>query len=254
MSVVFLARWVFAAVPPPWRRLAPAAVALLAGAWSLLLGGYVGTIVEAGRTARAVQSEILRAGRMSRPSAGIFVTRHPYFVSNRAQVPIAQVLRYGLWDSVHPPFVRERIPVYPLPPLAGAELLPVALAGPIYEWERGALRRFVPPPAALPEFQVLRPAQGAAVEPGRDVAEVAVPPGQHVRFRLLLVTRINGAVFDLDGGALRNGVLRADFPEEILTTSDRLYGRQEHFWWIEARNAAGEVSGFSRMRGFHLAD
>jgi len=255
MSVAFLARWLFAVTRPPWRGLAPAAVGLLAVAWSLLLAGYVGATVEAGRTARRVQTAILRAGRAS---AEMFVTRHPDFVLNSSRVPIAQVLRYGLWDSVHPPFVTQSIPLYPLPPLAGAELLPVALgepASPIYEWEEGSLRRFVPPSAiSLPEFRVLRPAPDAGVEPGRDHTEVAVPPGDHARFRLIVVSRINGAVFDLDAGALRGGVLRADLPQEMLATSDHLYGRSAHYWWIEARNAGGAVSGFSRMRRFHLAD
>jgi hypothetical protein len=253
MSVVFLARGLFAAIRPPWRRMAPAAVGLLAVGWGLLLAGYLETYMAAGRTARAIQGELLRAGRSS-PS--LFLTRYPYFLLNEAQVPIAQVYHYGVWDSVHPPFVRERISLYPLPPLAGAELLPVALgepASPIYEWERGAIRRFIPPPAALPEFQVLRPAPGAAVKPDRDFAEVAVPSGEHLRFRLIVVTRINGAVFDLDRGAAQEGVLRARFPE-ILATADRLYGKDAHYWWIEARNATGEVSGFSRMRRVHLAD
>ncbi len=248
LSLAFLARWVFLASRPPWRSLAPAMVGLLALGWGFLLNGYVGTYIAAGRTARAIQGELLRAGRSG---SEIFFTRYPYFLSNAAQVPIAQVYHYGVWDSVHPPFVRERIPLYPLPPLTGPELLPVARgrpASPIYEWERESLRRFIPPPSVLPEFRVLRPAPGATVKPGRDFAEVAVPPGEHLRFRLIVVTRINGAVFDLDRGAVQGGVLRARFPE-ILETSDRLYGKDEHYWWVEARNAAGEVSGFSRMRG-----
>lgn len=253
MSVAFLAHGVFVASRPPWRNLAPVAVGLLAMGWGYLLTGYVSTYIAAGRMARAIQGDLLQAGRSVSET---FLTRYPYFLLNAAQVPIAQVYHYGVRDSVHPPFVRERIPVYPLPPLAGAELLPVALgkpASPIYEWKGGAIRRFAPPPSDLPEFRVLGPALGAAVKPGRDFAKVAVPPGVHERFRLIVVTRINGAVFDLDRGAVQGGVLRARFPE-ILTTSDRLYGKGDHYWWIEARNAAGEVSGFSRMRRVRCAD
>ena len=91
------------------------------------------------------------------------------------------------------------------------------------------------------------------MKPDRDRAEVAIPSGEHLRFRLIVVTRINGAVFDLDRGAVRQGVLRAGFPE-LLAIADRLYGKDDHFWWIEARNAAGEVSGFSRMRRVRLAE
>jgi hypothetical protein len=48
--------------------------------------------------------------------------------------------------------------------------------------------------------------------------------------------------------------VRAELPREILQSSNRLYGKGPHYWWIEARDAAGRVSGFSRMRSFRLAD
>ncbi|MFP5284583.1 MAG: hypothetical protein ACLGI9_02490 [Thermoanaerobaculia bacterium] len=231
-------------------RLAPVAAGLLAFSWGILLAGSIDATVAAGRTARTIQAELVRAGRAS--ASTIFLTRYPYFLENEAQVPIAQVYHYGVWDSVHPPFVQARVPVFPLPPLAGAELLPVALGAPgspIYEWEgdAGTIRPFPFDPRmaeGLAEFQVLRFRDGAA--------EVAVPPGSHARFRLIVSSRINGAVFDLPPGAVRNGVLRADLPDEFLATSDSLYGRGEHFWWIEAKDADGRVSGFSRMRRFRL--
>jgi hypothetical protein len=258
MSGVVLARGVFAATRPPWRNLAPAAVLLLAVAWADLLAGEVGTYVAAGRTARTIEGELLRAPGGPR----LFLTRYPYFLENAARVPIAQVFHYGVWDAVQPPFVAARLNVYPLPPLSGAELLPVALGAPdspVYEWEGGTrtIHRFVFDPATEPrpvEFQALGPADGAVVNPARDLAEVAVPPGPHVKLRLILVTRINGAVFDLDPGARVGEKVRAAFPPEILQTSDRLYGKSPSYWWIEARDAAGRVSGFSRMRSFRLAD
>jgi hypothetical protein len=257
MSVCFLARGAFAVLRSPWRALTPAAVGLFGIFWAVLLAGYAGDYVEAGRTARTIQVELLRV----RSAAPVFFTRYPYFLVNGAQVPIAQVYHYGVWDSVHPPFVRGGVEVYPLPPLAGAELLPVTLGAPasrVYEWT-GELHPFDPriDPGTGPrpvEFQALGPADGAAVDAARDFAEVAIPPGDHARFRLILSTRINGAVFDLDPAAVRGGVLRADLPDEILQTSDRLYGKGVHYWWIEARDAAGKVSGFSRMQSFRLSD
>lgn len=233
------------------RYLAPAGMVLLGGAWSVLLVGYVGSYVKAGRTARTIQNALLRVPAGSET----FLTRYPYFVENEARVPIAQVYHYGVWDSVHPPFTDKSVSVYPLPPLAGTEILPVVLGAPgraAYEWEAGKLRRFTPPSGpALTEFQVLGPADGAVVDPARDFAEVAIPPGPHARFRLILSTPINGAVFDLTP---QGSVLRADLPDEMLQTSDRLYGKSVHYWWIEARDAEGRVSGFSRMRSFRLAD
>lgn len=237
-------------------RLAPVAAGLLAACWGVLLAESVDAYNAAGRTARTIQTELVRAGRTS--SSPAFLTRYPYFLENEARVAVAQVYHYGVWDSVHPPFVPVRIPVRPLPPLAGAELLPVALGASgstIWEWdgEAGTLRRFTPGSGeGLSEFQVLHPRDGAVVDPARDFAEVAVPPGHHARFRLLVASRINGAVFDLDPAAVRNGILRADLPGEMLTTSDRLYGGGEHYWWIEAKDVEGRVSGFSRMRSFRL--
>jgi hypothetical protein len=198
---------------------------------------------------------IFRAGR-----SPMFLTRYPYFLVKEAQVPIAQVFHYGLRDSVQPPFTRARVPVYPLPPLSGSELLPVALGAPasrIYEWDGAArrIRPFVPQAGpGLAEFQVVQPQDGAVVDPKRELAEVTVAPGAHARFRLIVVSRINGTVLDLDPAAVQGGIVRANFPVEFLTTADHLYGRGEHYWWIEARDAAGQVSGFSRMRSFRLKD
>lgn len=239
MAVCFAARGL--------RSLAPAVVVLLV--WAVLLAGCVGAYIEAGRTARTIQTELLRV----RPGTETFVTRYPYFVESAVQVPVAQVYHYGVWDSLHPPFTRESVSVYPLPPLQGIEILPVLLGRPgsaVYEWEAGKLRRFAPPGPAPVELQVLGPADGAVVDPARDVAEVVIPPGSHARFRLILSTRINGAVFDVTP---QGNVLRVDLPDEILQTSDRLYGKGVHYWWIEARDASGRVSGFSRMRGFRRA-
>ncbi len=258
MSAVFLARGLFAASRPPWRSLAPAAVGLLAVVWADLLAGDVSTYLAAGRTARTIQGELLRAPR----GPAIFLSRYPYFLENAAQVPIAQVFHYGVWDSVQPPFVKERVDVYPLPPLAGAELLPVVLGAPesqVYEWDGGTrtIRPFVLDSRAERrpvELQALGPADGAVVDPARDAVEVVVPPGTQIKLRLILVTRINGAVIDLDPAAVVGGRVRAALPSEILQTSDRLYGKGVHYWWIEARDADGRVAGFSRMRSFRLAD
>ncbi len=71
-----------------------------------------------------------------------------------------------------------------------------------------------------------------------------------LRLRLIVVTRGNPAVIDLLPGAVQEeGLLRAPFPEDFCRTMDRLYGG-EMFWWIEARGAAGVVSGFTKLRSF----
>lgn len=220
------------------RTLAPEVLSLAGLFWAFLLHGYVGIYREAGETARMVQQELIRTADSS---PGLrFLTGHPDFLRNPAGTPIAQVLRYGVWDSVHPPFVRAVVPVYPLPPLNGVELLPILRGAPgsrIDAWdaEHREIRPVVGPPAGEepPELAVI----GDAVQ---------VPPGAS-RFRLIVLTRGNPAAVEIGAEAVQGGILRPPFPEEFCQTMERLYGG-ETFWWIEARNAAGAVSGITAMR------
>lgn len=227
------------------RSVAPQVLVLTGLFWGFLLHGYLGVYQEAGETARTVQRELVRTA--AGPPGVRFLTGHPDFLRNRAGVPVAQVLRYGVWDAVHPPFVRTAIPVYPLPPLEGVELLPILRGAPgsrIDAWD-AKLRtiRPAPLPPAGPEPTEL-PVLGGAVQ---------VPPGTHARFRLIVLSRGNPAVVELGPEAVQGGVLRVPFPEEFCQTMDRLYGGAM-FWWIEARDAAGAVSGFTRLRGFRISE
>jgi hypothetical protein len=221
--------------------------------WGVLLHGYLGVYQEAGETARSIQSGLVRSGGAS------FLTGHPDFLTNEAGVPIAQVLRYGVWDAVHPPFVQAAVPAYPLPPLRDLELLPIVRGAPgsrIDQWDPQLrqLRQVVPPSGPTPaELTVLGPTEGALVDPAREELQVAVPSGQHVRFRLIVVSRGNPAVIDLGPEAVQGGTLRTSFPDDFCRTMHRLYGG-EMFWWIEARDAAGGVSGFTPMRSFQIAE
>lgn len=237
-------------------RWAPAFLLLAGVFWGVLLHESIGVHLEAGETARAVQRELLRtAGGASAPR---FLTGHPGFLMNEVGVPAAQVLRYGVWDSVHPPFVEAAVPVYPLPPLHGFELLPVLRGAPgsrveVWDARLGEIRPAVLPSGLAPaEITAVGPAAGAAVDTSRDVLEVAVPPGRHVRFRLIVLSRGNPAMVDLGPEAVQDGTLRAPFPDDFCRTMDRLYGG-DLFWWIEARDAAGEVSGFTPLRSFRVA-
>ncbi len=45
------------------------------------------------------------------------------------------------------------------------------------------------------------------------------------------------------------GIGASQVPEDFCRSMDRLYGG-ETFWWIEARDAAGSVSGFTKLRSF----
>jgi hypothetical protein len=233
LSLAFLAQAAFAAVRSRARFLAPVVLGLFGLFWTVLLVHYLAVYREAGETSRQIQQELIRTD-----SAGArFLTGAPAFLTNERGVPIAQVYHYGVWDAVHPPFVKTGVPVYPLPPLQGAELLPVLRGAPgsrIFAWDAGLREITVPPSGKEP------------VELAVDGFEVKVPPGFAARFRLIVIARGNWTIVELGPEA------RVSFPDEFCRTMARLYGGHEMFWWVEARGAAGELVGFTRLRGFRL--
>jgi hypothetical protein len=236
------------------RWLPPAALALLGLFWGVLLQRHLSVSLQAGETARAIQSELVRISATD--SAPVrFLTRHPDFLTNEIGTPIAGVLRYGVWDAVHPPFMDGGITVLPLPPLSDSELLPVfrgTLESRVYAWDTqaGKIHEIIPPPDGPAELAVIAPLSGAVVDPARDQLVVAVPPGA-VRFRLIVVTRGNSAVVDLGPETIKEGALRASLPDDFCRSMGHLYGG-EQLWWIEARDGAGGMVGFTAMRSFRL--
>jgi hypothetical protein len=247
LSLAFFAQAAFAAIRSRVRFLAPVCLVLFGLFWAVLLVDNLGVYAEAGETSRQIQQDLIRRAGSTEVS---FLARYPYFLTNATGVPIAQVYHYGVWDSVHPPFVQNAVSVYPLPQLEGAELLPVLRGAPrsrIYAWDARLrqVREVAPPPAGP------QPAELEVIGP-RPV-EVRVPPGLAARFRLIVVARGNGTVIELGPEAVQGGVLKTSLPDEFCRTMARLYGGHEMFWWIEARNAAGGLAGFTRLRGFRVA-
>jgi dolichyl-phosphate-mannose-protein mannosyltransferase len=254
LAVASLARALATAGSGVWR-LAPAlAVLVLAGWWGSLLAGYLEIYVEAGRTARSIAEQLGRAA--SAPGGSpVFVAGVPSFLDNRAGAPVAAVFHYGLADAVSPPFGAGGAPVYPLPPLAVEELLPLAtgrLGARIYEWEPGAgrLRQVILSPSSSPaELPVLAPADGARLGP--DDLTVTFRPGAGRTFRLIVIARGNPNVTELTAAPAPDGTLRLDLPCDFLRAMERLYGG-EVYWWIESRDEKGGLL-WTRMRSFRLA-
>lgn len=235
-----------------WLR--PAALILLGLFWGALLQRHLTVSLQAGKTAQEIQNELVRIGSKE-PAPTRFLTRHPDFLTGESGAPIAGVLRYGVWDAVHLPFVESGITVLPLPPLSGSELLPVFRGMPgsrVYAWDAqaGQIHEVVPPQGGPVELAVIAPPPGAVLDPARDQLVVAVPLGA-VSFRLIVVTRGNSAVVDLGPGTVQGGALRASLPEDFCRSMDHLYGG-EQLWWIEARDGAGTLVGFTPMRSFRL--
>jgi hypothetical protein len=240
------------------RLLTAVALGLVGLFWGVLLFRSLSVYREAGETARTIQEDLIRTAEPG-GQAKRFLTGHPDFLKNESGVPIAQVLRYGVWDAVHPPFVKSAVEVYPLPPLPGLDLLPVVRGAPgsrIDAWDPRLreVRRVVPSfGGALPaELRVIGPPEGAAIDTAHDLAAVAVPGGFQAAFRLIVISRGNPAAVEVGQEALQDGILRAPFPDDFCRTMDRLYGG-EQLWWIEARDAAGALSAFTPMRSFRVA-
>lgn len=237
---------------------APVTLVFVGLFWAVLLHGYVGVYKQAGETARSVQEALARSGEIPGLPARRFLTGVPPFLFNDKGVPVAQVLRYGVWDAVHPPFSPAAVPAYPLPPLQGPELLPIAVGAPesridVWDAQSREIRPIAPTPASAVELAVLGPAEEAVVDTTREAAQVRIPPVGHNRFRLIVLSRGNPAVLDLGPEVVQGGTLRAAFPDDFCRSMHRLYGG-EMFWWIEARDAAGGVSGFTPMRSFRVAE
>ncbi len=270
LVAVAIARWLAALLDAlgtagearrrPGTVLGGAGILALGAFWTVLLAGYQTVHREAGKTARAVQTALSAAAADAEPGDRLFVTGYPLFLENEAGVPLAQVLRYGLADSVHPPFGTAQVPVYPLPPLEGDELAPVARAegrNRIYAWDAGGERfREVAvdspgAPAALVLPIELLPQAGEG-PPGELRVTVAQKTG--LRYRLVVVTEGNSTTVELGPEAVGDGaggVVRATPPADFLQTMDRLYGG-ERFAWIEARDPTGRLVAFSRMRALDV--
>ncbi|HEX2641699.1 MAG TPA: hypothetical protein VHU81_01825 [Thermoanaerobaculia bacterium] len=230
------------------------------GTWGRLLVDNQAVYRDAGETAQRIQGELVRLGTAANAPPRLFLTRYPYFLENSLSVPVAQVYHYGVWDSVHPPFVPQSIEVLPLPPLRGPELLPLLAARPgagIYRWDpetRTLRRAIVTKGIGFADVEVLYPAAGAALPANPEAWWIEIRPARREpggRFRLIVVARGNATVIDLAPEPTPAGTLRAPLPAEFIQSMDRLYGG-EFLWWVEMRDGAGALRGFSQARGFRL--
>lgn len=260
LSLAVTAEALAAVLPRRVHRLPAAALLVFSVGWGRLLADMQGTYQEAGETAQRIQSELVRLGTAPNAPPRFFLTRYPYFLENDVPVPFAQVYHYGVWDSVHPPFVPQSIEVLPLPPLRGPELLPVLASRPgagLYRWDpetRSLRRAMVTKGIGFADVEVLSPAPDAALPATPEALRIEIRPSRPetgARFRLIVVSRGNALVTGLAPEPTPAGTLRAPLPFEFIQSMDRLYGG-EFLWWVEMRDAAGALRGFSQARGFRL--
>jgi len=228
----------------PW--IAAVALAVL---WTVALAQHLRACARAADTAQHVR-QALRATTDQAPDGPRFLTGYPYFLKAANGDPAAQVFHYGLRDAMNPPFSLPGADVMPLPPLAGDELVPLlrgAGAGRVWEWADDAPR----PVSAAPDGSLveLPVDEAAAVSSSPSAVLVHLPAGApYRRFRLLVSAPINGAVFDVPPPAAGSDTLRVEMPRDFLRTNAALYGPSTVYWWLEARDEAGALRGYTRLR------
>lgn len=199
----------------------------------VLLVHYAGVYAEAGRTARTIQGRLLEvAGSGER----VFIAGVPDFVRGPLKTPLAQVFHWGLSDALRPPFVAGGPDVYPLPPFADADLLPVterADLGTAWRWNAGtgAFEALASPAAAASERIAVRIA-------GADALQFRGDGGAH---RLVILAGGNASVYGAAGTPQADGWVDAPVPEPVVGSMRRLYGG-EVYAWIERRERGRPVA------------
>ena len=220
------------------RALARLALVSWSIVWLVALAQVVAAHRDGRRLARTSASALEQA--VARRPGPCYVAGAPWFVSRRG-VPYASVLRYGLADSLGPPFGAEKRQIYPLPPSYAAPDLQRVLGTPacVEEWDEARSTWVSAPRTAAPAIERLT----ALLEWNETTARGRVrfdsrPLGGH---RLVVLTRGNATVVE----ETASGV---DVPVDFLQTMARLYPGEPIVWWLERRDGQGTLLAASEAR------
>jgi len=188
--------------------------------------------------ARAMKIRVTLAGALP---GRVFVAGLPQFV-HRWGLPVAQVFHWGIADALQPPFSeRTDLSVYPLPELAGAGLTPLLqrpdLGRVVRLGEADQFDRVTMPPV-LPA--VLDTVRDVRSETGAPFLRVTALPGTSLT--VIVIAQGSPSVFPLPPG----GEVVAEVPDAFRESMLRLYGAPI-FFWVEARNALGELVAVSEV-------
>lgn len=248
---------------PRRRGAALATTLVVASCWGTWLHRNAADYAEAGRQAAEIPRQLRE---WAAPGERLWLTRYPFFVTDAAGTPLAQVFRWGLHDAAAPPFLDPGLDVFPLPELAAGGLLPIAhspYGGRILSWNRDGGRwvPFAETPALaaatahIGALEALGPPDGASFDVGARAADpswqILVPGSSHPSGTLFVVTAANAARIPLDVGAAG---ARAGLPVELLRAARQLYPGRDAFWWVEVRDGDGRLAAFCTLRRLELVD
>jgi hypothetical protein len=223
-----------------------------AAAWLVALVQVLGAHRAAKDLAAAVTSGLARtvAGR----TEPCFVEGAPWFVM-RGGVPYASVIRYGVADSLRPPFGSRGGEVYVLPgePVAGA----ASTTSPLRAAPGGCHLRWAPAAGergAVGQWEEARDSRAAAEPAPRVDAWLEIAGGRVVRvrtapvdasLRVVWVTQGNSTVVGLGAAAAAAGD-GVPVPREFLQSMVRLYPDTAVHWRLEILAPEGDVESASR--------
>lgn len=220
------------------RALARVALVTWSIVWLVALAQVVAAHRDGRRLAKTSVAALEQA--VARRPGPCYVAGAPWFVSRRG-VPYASVLRYGLADSLGPPFGAEKRQIYPLPASFAAPDLQRVLGAPacVEEWDPARSAWVSSPQGTAPSIGRLT----ASLDWNETTAKGRVrfdseSPGGH---RLVVLTRGNATVVE----ETASGV---EVPVEFLQTMARLYPGEPMVWWLERRDGQGMLRAASEAR------
>ena len=182
------------------------------------------------------------AGRLEvEPSQPLFLGGVPGFLNDTAGNPVAQVYAWGLSDALDEPFSKGAPRrAYRLPPLSAGGLRPLlehASARTVFWWDG----RWVD----LCVANTWRPERVA----------IKTSPDDELRFRfrsdatrnrLVLVTRVNPVLVELDAEPGVAGWRPARLPDWLVDLERQLYD-DVIYWWVEGRDEDGRLQSQSGL-------
>ncbi len=244
-------------VPRRWRGVCTVAVALLVGAvYFRLLLSYNAVHVEAARTTRAIQEQLVEVSVASASTGRqrIFVTGYPTYLRDGGGSSIAQVYHWGLGDATRPPFTEHDLGVYPLPPLPAERLAPLLERkdlGPVLRWTGSELEELRRVSGPAQRITVRSPEDGEVSDDFRVVFESPLA----ATYQLVVLARGNPLPRVVSPSRAPDGVLEAQLPPLFLRSMLGLY-RDEIFWWIEALDTERRLVAVSDLRtiGSHAGE